>query len=100
MEAGYVVGNTIEPATRRRDEREAAFARRISELIATGRGDGAADELRGLVYVLGMRARYDLISAVADSLPPPGVDRKAIAEIARGILSWWLDLPSHVRPVR
>jgi hypothetical protein len=100
MEAGYVVGNTTEPATRRRDEREAAFARRIGEVVGTERGDAAADELRGLAYVLGMRGRYDLITSLVDSLPPPGVDRRSIAEIARGVLSWWLDIPTHLRPVR
>ncbi len=100
MEAGYVVGNTVEAATRRRDDREAAFARRIAEVIATARGEAAADELRGLTYVLGMRGRYDLIGSLIESLPPQGVDRSSTTEVARRVLSWWLDIPPHLRPVR
>ena len=108
MEAGYVVGNTVEGPGRRRDEREAAFARRVAEVVATGTGSGHAelqDELhaellRGLVYVLGMRGRRDLLTALADALPAPGPDPRAMPEIARGILGWWLAVPEHLRPER
>ncbi|GAA3694068.1 hypothetical protein GCM10022399_08210 [Terrabacter ginsenosidimutans] len=108
MEAGYVVGNTVEGPGRRRDEREAAFARRVAEVVAAGTGSGPAelqDELhaellRGLVYVLGMRGRRDLLRALADALPVPGPDPRAMPEIARGILGWWLAVPEHLRPER
>lgn len=98
MEAGYVVGNTVEGPGRQRDEREAAFARRIAEVVATGTGDAHAELLRGLVYVLGMRGRRDLLSALVDALPQPGPDPRAMPEIARGILGWWLAVPEHLRP--
>jgi len=100
MEVGYVVGNTLEPANRRRDEREAAFARRIAEIIATGSGEPDAELLRGLVYVLGMRGRHDLVTALVDALPVPGPDPLAMPEIARGVLGWWVDVPEHLRPER
>ena len=98
MQAGYVVGNTIEPANRRRDERETSFARRVAELIATGSGADDVELLRGLVYVLGMRGRYDLLTALLDALPVPGDDLLAMPEIARGVLGWWLAVPERLRP--
>ncbi|GGM88894.1 hypothetical protein GCM10009721_12530 [Terrabacter tumescens] len=100
MEAGYVVGNVVEPPGRRRDEREASFARRVAEVIATGAGDPHAELLRGLVYVLGMRRRRDLLTALADALPEPGPDPRAMPEIARGVLGWWLAVPEHLHPER
>lgn len=99
-EVAYVVGNIIEPPGRRREEREAAFARRGAEVIANGTGEGDAELLRGLAYVLGMRGRHDLVSALVASLPPEGPDPLAASEIARGVLRWWLDLPEHLRPER
>ena len=46
---------------------------RIAELIATGSGEPDDVELlRGLVYVLGMRGRYDLLRRVLDALPGAG----------------------------
>jgi hypothetical protein len=110
--AAYVIGNTVEAPSRRRDERERAVADRI---IALGRGPGPApedvddeqDRLRGLVYVLGMRDRRDLLREVAEALPrglrvahtdaPAGGDD---ASMAGGIVRWWLALPAHLRPLR
>lgn len=104
MGVGYVVGNTLEGRGRRRDEREAAFARRIAEVVASGTGDAAAEPsaelLRGLVYVLGMRGRRDLLTALRGSLPAPAPDPGALPEIARGVLRWWLAVPEHLRPER
>jgi hypothetical protein len=100
MEVGYVVGNTIEPAGSRRAAREVAFARRVAEVIATGRGEACAELLRGLVYVLGMRGRRDLLASLAASLPRPRRDPLAMAEIARGVLGWWLAVPDHLCPDR
>jgi hypothetical protein len=97
-EAGYVVGNTLEPAGRRREEREEAVARRIAELVATGRGEPDAQLLRGLAYALGMRGRHDLVTALLDALPVPGRDPLGMAEQARATLGWWLDVPEHLRP--
>ena len=102
--AAYVIGNTVEPPSRRRDDRERAVADRV---IALARGpatapvdaDSEQDRLRGLVYVLGMRDRRDLLREVADTLPRPlGVGRSGDA--AHGIVDWWLDLPGHLRPLR
>ncbi|WP_147068034.1 hypothetical protein [Terrabacter aerolatus] len=102
MEAGYVVGNTLEAPGRRRDDREAAFARRVAEVAVGGNGDAPAEPyaelLRGLVYVLGMRGRRDLLTALLDRLPSPGTDPHAMPEIARGVLGWWLAVPEHLRP--
>jgi hypothetical protein len=110
MGAGYVVGNTIESRTRRRDERERAFARRVVEVVRAGGGQVEADQVRGLVYVLGMRGRRDLLRAVAEALPPasggrrPGRDAASVAHgasvapVARSILDYWLGLPEHLRP--
>jgi hypothetical protein len=127
QEAAYVVGNTPEPATRRRDERERAFAERIRALArggldTSGRDaaaaadgtdgtggvdgphgadavDGVEDRLRGLTYVLGMRGRYDLLRDVRDSLPEPLVAGDPTSEVLSGIIQWWLDLPGHLRPL-
>ena len=102
MQAAYVVGNTVEPATRRRDERETSFARRAAEVVATGStavGNEDTELLRGLVYVLGMRGRHDLLTALQAALPVPGDDPLAMPEIARGILGWWLAVPDHLRPL-
>ncbi len=104
QEAAYVVGNTPEPPSRRRDEREALFASRIRGLATAGlpprdQIDGERDRLRGLVYVLGMRGRYDLIREIRDLLPVTG-DVSEQADLASGILRWWLDLPAHLRPQR
>ena len=71
MEVGYVVGNTLEPAGRRRDEREAAVARRIAESSRPAAASPTRQALlRGLVYVLGMRGRHDLVTALVDALRP------------------------------
>jgi hypothetical protein len=99
MQASFVVGNTVEPPTRRRDERETSFARRAAQVIATGSGAEDTELLRGLVYVLGMRGRHDLLTVLMDSLPVPGDDVLAMPEIARGVLGWWLAVPEHLRPV-
>ncbi|MCU1538741.1 MAG: hypothetical protein JWP82_3092 [Humibacillus sp.] len=104
QEAAYVIGNTIEPPSRRRDERERVIADRI---VALGRGpapssadaDGEQDRLRGLVYVLGMRDRRDLLRGVRDALPPTPTAGPA-EDLASGIVDWWLDLPGHLRPMR
>jgi hypothetical protein len=110
MEAGFVVGNTLEPPGRRRDEREEAFARRIADLVADreagARGDTGVDAglhedlLRGLAYVLGMRGRRDLVGTILAALPPAGPDPRATTEIARGVLGWWLAVPDHLHPLR
>jgi hypothetical protein len=103
QEAAYVVGNTPEPPSRRRDEREAAFAERVREIALAGpdsteTDDAAQDRLRGLSYVLGMRGRYDLLRQVRDALPGPEVGPDGSDGLAGGILQWWLDLPGHLRP--
>ena len=99
-EAGYVIGNTVEPRGRRRDEREEAVARRIAEIVATGRTEPDVQLLRGLVYALGMRGRQDLVAALVDALPQPGSDPLAMTEQARATLVWWLEVPEHLRPLR
>ena len=105
MEAAFVVGNTVEPPGRRRDEREEAFARRIAGLVARAGVEARAnaglheDLLRGLAYLLGMRGRRDLIGAIVDGLPPAGPDPRATTEIARGVLGWWLAVPDHLHPL-
>jgi hypothetical protein len=118
QEAAYVVGNTPEPPTRRRDEREAAFADRLravatavassdpsptdsasTDAMSTDSVDAIADRLRGLTYVLGMRGRYDLLREVRDALPDRQVAGGPTDDLASGIVQWWLDLPSHLRPL-
>ena len=104
QEAAYVVGNTPEPSTRRRDEREAAFAERISAVATDGASmdnvDATQDRLRGLAYVLGMRGRFDLLHEVREGLPEPRMGGARPDDLASGILQWWLDLPGHLRPQR
>ena len=114
QEAAYVVGNTTEPPTRRREEREVAFAERIRAVATAGPAspagsrsrsgsveslDATQDRLRGLAYVLGMRGRYDLLRQERDSLPDPQLAGDPANDSARGILQWWLDLPGHIRPL-
>ncbi|MBB2988119.1 hypothetical protein [Terracoccus luteus] len=73
--------------------------------------------LRGLVYVLGMHGRVDLIDQLAahtrhvrDRAPASGSrDRstavtftlpvESAAHVAEGICRWWLELPGHVQPL-
>ena len=103
QEAAYVVGNTIEPPSRRRDEREEAFADRIREVALAGpessdTDDATQDRLRGLSYVLGMRGRYDLLRDLREALPEPRIAGDASDDLASGFLQWWLDLPAHLRP--
>jgi hypothetical protein len=121
--AGYVLGNTPEPRSPQREARDRALALRVAEVMATGSGHDDNDHVRSLVYALGMRGRYDLLRSLADALPlepaptdghhatasaasvvgAPVMGGEALARpgpdgVARGILSYWLALPEHLRP--
>ena len=116
QEAAYVVGNTrsrrraggtsARPPSptasgggdRRRVERSDADGSASTDAMSTDSVD-ATDRLRGLVYVLGMRGRYDLLREVRDALPDRQVAGGPTDDLASGIVQWWLDLPSHLRPL-
>ncbi len=98
MELGFVLGNVSDQVGP-----DDVLERRVADLIRTVVGGparpGVVDQLRGLAYVLGMRARFDLIDGLHDEFRGKAHDRPNLGP-ARTSLDWWRTLPAHIRPVR
>jgi hypothetical protein len=83
------------------DDAEPAGPPEPSELRAV------RERLRGLVYVLGMHGRFDLLTDLGARLDPSSAGQNGsgaapqpgVRAVAHDVVTWWLDLPEHVRPV-
>lgn len=100
LEAAVAVGNCLEEASPTRGLREQRIFETARDLVRSrsgasdpGAGEALRQRLRGLVYVLGMRGRLDLVSALAEAIDPTSPH----AVICRGVTDWWLRLPGEVR---
>ncbi len=102
MELGFVLGNGADQVGPD-DALAHRVAARIREVVRGPERPGVADQVRGLVYVLGMRGHFDLVDELYDELcdevpDEPGGSPNAHA--ARTSLQWWRALPAHIRPIR
>lgn len=98
MLSGICLGNCEELSRPDREARELAIEQRARAIVGASAsaesGEAVRQRLRGLVYCLGVRGRFDLIGRVGGSVNPAHPH----AGVARAVIQWWLDLPEHLRP--
>ncbi len=90
------IGNCAEPASPQREARELALEGYAHDLVRDPPTDRESlrQRLRGVIYALGLRGRFDAIERIAAELSP-GRDG---SDVCTAVLEWWLSLPDHVRP--
>jgi hypothetical protein len=98
MLSGICLGNCDELSPRDGPARELATLQRALAIVgasaAAEDGEAVRQRLRGLVYCLGVRGRFDLLQRLHGSVNPAHPH----AAVARAVTQWWLDVPEYVRP--
>lgn len=100
-EAANATGNCVEPPGPSREARDVRLLGRLTQVVREGGGPAKAEALvRGYAYALGMRGRHDLLHSVVSDLDSGVLSAAspALAAKTRSLLTWWQDLPEHVRP--
>ncbi|MDN5797496.1 MAG: hypothetical protein L0H79_17340 [Intrasporangium sp.] len=103
-EAFNAVGNAGEPAGPTQRARDELLHDGLVTVVRETTKPPPRSEglIRGHAYALGMRGRYDLLSAVLDDLDSGRLQAASpvVEAQARALLGWWRDVPDHVRPLR
>jgi hypothetical protein len=98
MMSGICLGNCDELSPQDQTARELAVEQRARAIVGASNshedGEAVRQRLRGLVYCLGVRGRFDLLERLDASVNPAHPH----AGMARAVIQWWLDLPAHLRP--
>ncbi len=100
-DAANAVGNCSEAPGPARSARDLRLRDRLVAVLDDPADDASTEQqIRGLIYALGMRGRYDLIDLLAADLDTGELQVRtpAVGRTIQSSLSWWQDLPSQVRP--